>query len=147
MHSNIHTSIQAPALNIVSAYEFIADPGHGGTSVFQGTVRNYNFGKEVLGVSYDVYEPLAIKSFTDLSVEAIKQWGEHLKIYITHAAGRLNVNDISIIIAVSAVHRDEAFKACRFLIEGIKHQSPIWKQEHYIDGNSEWVQGHALCQH
>ena len=48
---------------------------------------------------------------------------------------------------MSSPHRDESFQACRYIIESIKKQASIWKQEHYIDGNSEWVQGHALCQH
>jgi molybdopterin synthase catalytic subunit len=144
---SIFTAIQDHKLNILSAYQFIADPAHGGTTVFQGTVRDFNLGKSVIGVSYDVFEPLAIKSFNTLAEQAMTQWGESMKIYIAHAKGRLNINEISIIIGVSTIHRDEAFQACRFLIEGIKHHSPIWKQEHYADGDSEWVQGHALCQH
>lgn len=145
MHSGIHTEISEQALNIAAAFQFVADEKHGGTAVFQGTVRNLNFGRQVIGVSYDVCEPLAIKSFNDLSTQAMRDWEEVLKIYIAHAKGRLNVGDISILIAVSSIHRDEAFKVCRFLIEGIKHNSPIWKQEHYVNGDSEWVQGHALC--
>ena len=127
------------------AFEFFADVTHGGSAFFQGTVRNFNLGRSVIGISYDVLEPLAIKSFNELSLQAMLNWKEQLKIYIAHAKGRLHVGAISVLIAVSSPHRDEAFKACRFLIEGIKHNSPIWKQEHYADGDSEWVQGHALC--
>jgi molybdopterin synthase catalytic subunit len=108
-------------------------------------VRHFNLGRQVLGISYDVFETLAIKNFTDLALKAMQQWHGELKIFIAHAKGRLNVGDISVLIAASAPHRDEAFKACRFIIEGIKHESPIWKQEHYVDGDSEWVKGHALC--
>lgn len=145
MHSRIHAEISEQALNIASAFQFVADETHGGTAFFQGTVRNFNFGRQVIGISYDVFEPLALKSFNDLSLQVMRDVEENLKIYIVHAKGRLNVGDISILIAVSSTHRDEAFKACRFLIEGIKHNSPIWKQEHYVDGDSEWVKGHALC--
>ena len=145
MHPRIYTEISEQGLNILPAFQFVADEMHGGTAFFQGTVRHFNLGRHVIGISYDVFEPLAIKSFTDLSLQAMIDWKERLKIYIAHAKGRLNVGDISVLIAVSSPHRDEAFKACRFLIEGIKHNSPIWKQEHYADGDSEWVQGHALC--
>ena len=68
-------------------------------------------------------------------------------IFVEHAARYLLVGELSIIIAVSTPHRDEAFLMCRYIIEQIKHRSPIWKQEHYIDGMSQWVQGHSLCQH
>lgn len=145
MDSRIDTTISEQALNIACAFQFVDDEAHGGTAVFQGTIRNLNFGRPVIGISYDVFEPLAIKSFNDLSLQAMLNWKQQLKIYIAHAKGRLSVGAISVLIAVSSPHRDEAFQACRFLIEGIKHNSPIWKQEHYADGDSEWVKGHALC--
>ncbi|MGA2654968.1 MAG: molybdenum cofactor biosynthesis protein MoaE [Gammaproteobacteria bacterium] len=145
MQSNIYTGVSDKGLNILSAFQFVADDAHGGTAYFQGTVRKYNLGREVIGISYDIFEPLAIHGFNELCMQVQAQFNYPFKIYIEHAKGRLNVGDISVMIAVSSIHRDEAFKACRFLIEGIKHNSPIWKQEHYVDGNSEWAQGHALC--
>ena len=110
-------------------------------------LSNHNLGKRVKGVSYDVFEELTIKTFCDLADEARTKWGSELNIFIEHYKGRLGIGGISIMIAVSSPHRDESFKACRFIIEEIKHRAPIWKQEHYIDGDSDWVQGHALCSH
>ncbi len=61
--------------------------------------------------------------------------------------GKLEIGGISVIIAVGSPHRDESFQACRYLIEQLKIRAPIWKQEHYVDGVSEWVKGHTLCGH
>ena len=66
------------------------------------------------------------------------------KIFIEHAKGYVPVGEISILIAVGSGHRDEAFKICRYILEEVKHQSPIWKKEHYVDGKEEWLPGHSL---
>ena len=130
-----------------ASVDFVTDDAHGAADIFVGTVRNHNLGKPVRGVSYDVFDELTINVFKELASEARQRWGEKLNIYIEHFKGRLDITGISILIAVSSPHRDESFKACRFIIEEIKHRAPIWKQEHYVDGDSEWVQGHALCSH
>jgi molybdopterin synthase catalytic subunit len=140
------TKIATTPLSLQAAFEFIASPDHGGSTYFVGSIRQNNLGKKVLGVSYDVFEPLAENIFARLCQQAEEKWGP-LKIYITHFKGRLNVGELAVIVAVSSPHRDEAFQACRFLIEAIKHECPIWKQEHYEGGSSDWVKGHAVCQH
>lgn len=142
-----HLGISMAPLSTEDAINFIADPEHGAADIFIGTVRNHNLGKSVKGVSYDVYEELTLQTFGELCDEARLHWGKNLNIFIEHFQGRLDIGGISILIAVSSPHRDESFKACRFIIEEIKHRAPIWKQEHYTDGDSEWVQGHALCSH
>ncbi|MCP4474087.1 MAG: molybdenum cofactor biosynthesis protein MoaE [Gammaproteobacteria bacterium] len=143
---NHFVKISQRPIDIQRAFDFTASPSHGGNASFLGTIRQHNLGKKVVGVSYDVLAPLAEKIIAQLCCQAEAQWGDALKFYIEHYQGRLAVGEVSVIIAVSSPHRDEAFKACRYLIDEIKLQAPIWKQEHYIDGNSEWVKGHALCQ-
>ena len=69
---------------------------------------------------------------------------EPANIFLEHAKGYVSVGEISILIAVSSAHRDEAFKICRYILEEIKHKSPIWKKEHYIEGNEQWLPGHSL---
>lgn len=145
--NNYHTLITTSPIAVPDALAFVADPAHGAMDLFVGSVRDHNLGKSVTGVSYEIHTELANKALTKLCNEALKHWGEQQKIYIAHFQGRLDVKGISIIIAVSSPHRDEAFKSCRFLIEEIKHRCPIWKQEHYIDSDSQWVKGHALCAH
>jgi len=140
-------NIEKTAIDASQAFDFVSDDAHGAADLFLGSVRNHNLGKPVKGVSYDVYEELAINNFKEICNEAIEKWGPRMKIYVVHGKGRLDIGGISIVIAVSSPHRKESFDACRYVIEEIKHRSPVWKKEHYIDGDSEWVQGHALCQH
>lgn len=147
MSGRNYLAVSTSLISTEEAIQFVGDDAHGAADMFVGTVRNHNLGKQVKGVSYDVFDELTLKTFRDLASEARQKWGEMLNIYIEHFKGRLDIGGISILIAVSSPHRDESFKACRFIIEEIKHRSPIWKQEHYLDGDSEWVQGHALCSH
>ena len=140
-------NVELQPLDAMEGLALVTQPPNGAESLFVGTVREVNQGKEVLGVSYDVFEPLARQSFTDICKEAQEKWGKALSLYVVHGKGRLDVGGISIVIAVGSPHRDEAFKACRYVIEQIKHRSPVWKLEHYTDGDSEWTQGCKLCTH
>jgi len=147
MAGKIYTGISDQTLDIAAAHEFVADPEHGAIDSFVGAVRDFNMGRKVLGVSYDVFEPLAEGLLHKLCEEVRDKFDGRINIYISHFKGRLDVGGVSVIIAVSTPHRAESFDACRMLIEELKHRIPIWKQEHYVDGDSEWVKGHALCQH
>ena len=75
---------------------------------------------------------------------AKNKFDKNAKIFLEHAKGYAPVGEISILIAVGSGHRDEAFKICRYILEEVKHQSPIWKKEHYADGKEEWLPGHSL---
>jgi molybdopterin synthase catalytic subunit len=147
MQGKIHVSITDRRLDIAAAHAFVADPAHGGMNSFTGAIRKSNLGRNVTGVTYDVFKPLAEKTLFRMCEQVRARYDGKINIYVSHFQGRLNVGEISIIIAVSTPHRAESFEACRMLIEELKHTAPIWKQEHYIDGDSEWVQGHALCRH
>ncbi len=124
-----------------------ASPTHGAQCIFSGMVRNHNHGKRVLGVSYDAFTALTLKSFQAICLEAAEKWGHDLHIHLWHRKGRLLIGEISVAIVVSSRHRDESYRANRYIIEELKQRAPIWKMEHYEDGDSEWLQGHALCSH
>lgn len=144
----LHTVIVDTAhdrIDPMVALEFVFDPSFGGLSLFVGRVRDHNKGRAVTGISYDVFDKLARVGFEEAAQRAQAQWGPHLRIYIAHAKGRLNVGDVAVVVAAGTPHRDEAFRACRQVIEAVKHGSPIWKQEHYQDGSSEWSEGCSLC--
>lgn len=147
MEDCIYTGISEAPLSIQKAADFVDAAENGALNMFVGKVRNHNLGKAVNAVSYDVFAPLACAVFAELCAEARAQFGDRLKLYIEHYKGKLDIGGISVIIAVGSPHRDESFKACRYLIEQLKIRAPIWKQEHYVDGDSEWVKGHALCGH
>ena len=108
----------------------LGDPGHGGLNFFFGAVRNRNHGKKVLAIEYDCFEPLAESLLMEIGREAVERWGE-LNIRILHSKGRLNIGDVCVGIGVSSPHRDEAFLACRYVIEELKKRAPIWKSVHW----------------
>ncbi|MGK5082190.1 molybdenum cofactor biosynthesis protein MoaE [Bdellovibrionota bacterium FG-1] len=123
----------------------VVAPSHGAQVCFFGVVRDFNDGKKVVAVSYDAFVPMAEKVLAELIVECQKRWGDDLRVIVRHRIGRLGVGEVSVGIAVSAAHRDEAYQASRYLIEQIKVRVPIWKKEHYENGETEWLKGHALC--
>ena len=114
------------------------DAGAGGLCVFEGWVRNENEGRTVERLEYEVYEPLAVSEGEEVIAEA-KGLFPHLQAACVHRSGLLDIGDCAVWVGVSSPHRDEAFKACRYIIDQIKVRLPIWKKEHYIDGDSGWV--------
>jgi molybdopterin synthase catalytic subunit len=133
-------------LDPAAALDFVSDPGFGGITLFVGRVRDLNQGRAVAGISYDLYQPLALARFAEIAEQAQCDFGPALKLYIAHALGRLAVGELAVVIAAGTPHRDAAFRACRSAIEAVKHSAPIWKQEHYVDGDSEWSEGCSLCE-
>ncbi len=143
----IHVEVTGQRLGAAAALAFCDAPGHGAADLFVGRVRDLNQGRSVRGVSYDVHTALTRKIFAEICAEAHEQWGGGLHLWLSHRHGYLAVGEASVIAAASSPHRDESFCACRYLVEQMKQRAPIWKQEHYVDGDSEWMQGHALCGH
>jgi len=118
--------------------EQLMDPGAGGLCVFEGWVRNENEGRIVERLEYEVYAPLAVSEGEKVIAEA-KDKFPHLQACCVHRSGLLEIGDCAVWVGVVAPHRDEAFKACRYIIDQIKLRLPIWKKEHYVDGDSGWV--------
>ena len=118
--------------------EQLMDPGAGGLCVFEGWVRNENEGRTVERLEYEVYAPLAVSEGEKVIAEA-KEKFPHLQACCVHRSGLLEIGDCAVWVGVAAPHRDEAFKACRYIIDQIKLRLPIWKKEHYVDGDSGWV--------
>ncbi len=132
-------------IDVAEALDFVADPAFGGIDIFIGRVRAANHGRVVTGIHYDMFDPLALKVFIRSAEAAIAAFGPNAKVYVAHAKGRLAVGDTAVVVAFATPHRDAAFRGCRQVIEAVKHEAPIWKQEHYIDGSSEWSEGCSLC--
>lgn len=133
-------------IDLHAALDFVAHDDFGGYDVFIGRVRQHNQGRRVTGISYDIFDALASYHFARIITTTRDQIEPRMKVYLAHAKGRLQVGDIAVVVAVGTPHRDEAFRACRQLIERLKHESPIWKQEHYVDGDSAWSEGCSLCE-
>jgi molybdopterin synthase catalytic subunit len=144
--SHVHLAdVALERLDPGAALDFVSHAGFGGIALFVGRVRDRNHGRDVLGVSYDIHPTLALVRFAQIADEVEREVGGPMKLYIAHAHGRLAVGDIAVVIAAGTPHRDEAFRACRQAIEAVKHSAPIWKQEHYVDGDSAWSEGCSLC--
>ena len=148
MHNkNTYINITTHSINILESFEFVAEPHFGANASFIGTIRDNNKGRQVLQVSYDIHHTLTMQTINNICKKNLDIYGtNNIKQYIALSTGTLAVGQISIVINVATPHRKEAFAACRFILEEIKHKAPIWKQEHYHNGTSNWVQGHALCQ-
>ncbi|HEY8446740.1 MAG TPA: molybdopterin converting factor subunit 1 [Thermomicrobiales bacterium] len=122
----------------------VADPGSGAIVTFTGTVRNVARGKEVIALDYEAYPPAAEKMLRRIGDEMRERW-DVKQVAIVHRIGSLQVGEASVVISVSAPHREEAFAACRYAIERIKEIVPIWKKEQYADG-AVWIGSEAAYQ-
>jgi len=131
-------AISAKDIVVEELREQMSDPGAGGFCVFEGWIRNQNEGRAVERLEYEVYEPLAISEGEKVIAEAQRLF-PHLQASCVHRSGLLEIGDCAVWVGVSSAHRDEAFQACRYIIDQIKVRLPIWKKEHYLDGDSGWV--------
>ncbi len=143
MAEHILTEVSTVEIDIARAIAFVSDAAQGAIDTFIGTVRNNHSGKSVTGITYDVHESLANQSFREICAEAQGIW-PGTRYFVSHFHGVLDVGGVSIVIAVSSPHRAESFEACRYVIEEIKKRAPVWKQEHYFEGKSDWLPGHSL---
>jgi len=132
--------VQSEPLSVNEALEAVADPEAGGTCVFVGTVRDRSDAGEVTGLSYEAWNELAGQRLTEIARELVGRWPAR-RAAILHRTGDLAVGEASVIVAVSAPHRAEAFEACRHGIERLKHDVPIWKKEALTSGEAHWVMG------
>lgn len=113
-------------------------PAAGGLVIFEGRVRNHNEGLDVLRLEYEAFEALAEKEGTRIVEEAQQRFGVERALCV-HRTGLLEIGDVAVWVGVSAGHRGEAFAACRYIIDEVKQRVPIWKKEHYAQGDSGWV--------
>ena len=137
MRGNSSIKITSGKLNIQNCYDFVQDASCGGIALFVGTVRNKTQDKSVSLLDFSTYQAMAIKEMKMIADKALKDF-DILKIAIHHAEGELQIGDIPVIIAVSSPHRKAAFAACEFAIDTLKETVPIWKKEHFEDGEI-WV--------
>jgi molybdopterin synthase catalytic subunit len=124
----------------------LANDGAGGFCSFEGWVRNVNEGRTVERLEYEAYEPLVI-SEGERVLEEAKQRFPYLEARCVHRAGLLEIGELAVWVGVASAHRDEAFKACRYIIDELKIRLPIWKKEHYVDGDSGWVNCERCADH
>jgi molybdopterin synthase catalytic subunit len=128
--------VQSP-IDLNEVLRSVSSPEAGAIDIFIGTTRNHSNGKEVLSLEYEAYEPMAFKLMETLVAEARQRWAIN-EMAIVHRVGKVEIGEASVIIAVSAAHRQEAFEACRYAIDALKSDMPIWKKE-FFSGGEAWV--------
>lgn len=124
----------------------LTDDAAGGFVAFEGWVRNENEGQEVLRLEYEVYTPLAVKEGAKIIEEAMAKFPV-LRADCVHREGLLEIGECAVWVGVASAHRDEAFTACRYIIDEIKLRLPVWKKEHYVNGDSGWVNCERCAAH
>lgn len=124
----------------------LCNAGAGGFCSFEGWVRNENDGRAVKRLEYEAYEPLVLAEGKKVLAEAQQKF-PYLEARCVHRTGLLEIGDMAVWVGVASAHRDEAFKACRYIIDELKVRLPIWKKEHYADGDSGWVNCERCAAH
>ena len=110
---------------------------NGGVVTFLGTTRRVSEGRRVLYLEYEAYPEMARKKLEEIRQEVREKWGID-DVAISHRLGRLEIEETSLVVAVAAPHRKEAFQACHHVVDRVKQVVPIWKKEFFEDG-SHWV--------
>jgi molybdopterin synthase catalytic subunit len=131
--------VTAEPLDVARTAGVVSASGCGAVATFLGLVRDTNAGRRVLYLDYECYEPLALKAFARIAEEAAETWPA-ARLAIAHRVGRLQIGEASVVIAAASPHRADAFAACRYAIERVKHIAPIWKHEHF-EGGDVWIEG------
>jgi molybdopterin synthase catalytic subunit len=142
-HPNDRFAIGFAPLSLDEVYQLADAPGNGAVVIMSGTVRDSTDGQAVEYLEYQAYEPMALRIFATISRAIRDRWTDANRVIIYHRIGKLKIGEISVLVAVGCPHRGEAFAACQYAIDTLKHQAPIWKKEwyHCIDGHraSTWV--------
>jgi molybdopterin synthase catalytic subunit len=135
-----HTSVGPGVIDPAEVLARVGDDADGAALLFLGVVRDHADGRPVAGMRYDAYEEMARDVLAQIGAEACERLGTD-RLSVVHRTGELAIGDVSVAIAVSSPHRAEAFEASRYVIEEIKKRLPVWKQERYTGGGTEWVKG------
>lgn len=113
----------------------------GAVVAFVGKVRNHHQGKKVTSLTYEAHIPMVQKIFNEIIMEAKEKFGVR-DVRVVHRVGDLNIGDVAVWIGAQSAHRKEAFQACEYTINELKSRAPIWKKEHYQEGEAQWVSCH-----
>jgi len=116
----------------------LRDPRAGACATFAGWVRNHNEGQAVERLEYEAFAPLARKEGERVLAEARERF-KVLRLVAVHRTGILAIGDLAVWVGASSAHREDAFAACRYVIDEVKARLPIWKREHHVGGGSVWI--------
>jgi molybdopterin synthase catalytic subunit len=143
LSDGVFAAIVTEVIDVPALLEAAAHHGDGAQAVFVGVVRDHAGGRAVSGMRYEGYEPMATRVLRAIAGEARERW-EVTSVQVVHRLGELTLGEASVAIVVGSPHRGPAFEASRYVIEEIKKRLPVWKHEHFADGEARWVPGQAL---
>jgi molybdopterin synthase catalytic subunit len=124
-------------IDLSQLFPLVQSPSRGGVACFLGTVRDHHGGRSVLRLDYSAYVPMAEAECARIVAEAESRWD--VAVALRHRIGQLEIGDAAVAVVAASAHRDEAFLACRYVIEEVKRRVPIWKKEYFADGSVAWV--------
>lgn len=138
MSQTIMVALTIDIIDYHALTEQVRRPDCGAVVTFLGTVRDLTDGKVTVALDYEAYPGMAEKKLAEIERDTRERWpvGD---IALVHRLGHLEVGEVSVAVAVSCPHRAQAFEACRYAIDRLKEQVPIWKKENWVDGTTEWV--------
>jgi molybdopterin synthase catalytic subunit len=125
-------------IDFAALTESVRSSAAGAVVLFLGTVREMTDGRQTIALDYEAFPQMAEAKLEELLVEVRNKW-PIVDAAIAHRLGRLDLGDVSVAVAVSTPHRQQAFEAGRYLIDRLKQVVPIWKKENWADGSTEWV--------
>jgi molybdopterin synthase catalytic subunit len=134
----VSITLGAAPIDFTALVNEVRSPQAGAVVLFLGTVREFTAGRQTEALHYEAYPTMARQQLEQLVAQCRERWPVN-KLAVAHRTGRLELGEISVAVAVSSSHRDDAFQAGRFLIDELKRIVPIWKQEIWADGTTEWV--------
>ena len=138
MSDHVQISLTHEAIDPAAVVDAVRTTAAGAVVLFLGTVREFTQGRQTTRLHYDAYPAMAEAKLAELVQAAAARW-PILKVRVVHRLGPMELGDVSVAVAVSTPHRRDAFEAGQFLIDRLKELVPIWKQEHWADGATEWV--------
>lgn len=124
-------------LELAALTQSVTSADRGAIASFVGVVRDHHAGRRVLGLEYSAYGPMAEARCAAIVTEAEQRWP--VRVALAHRVGALMVGDAAVIVVAASAHRAPAFESCRWVIEAVKAEVPIWKRERYVDGTEAWV--------
>ncbi len=136
--------VQESPLELEPLLRETADPASGALVVFYGTVRDHNDGRPVRSMAYEAHVSMAEKVLAAIEAEVLEKFDVR-RCRIVHRIGHLALGEPSVIIVVRSAHRADAYAASRYAIDELKQRAPIWKEEHYADGDSRYLDGVPLA--
>jgi len=134
----LHVAIVSARIDVGALLTRAQAPGVGAVSMFLGTVRDLNDGRPVSGMEYEAYGPMAESELRAIAEETCGRIAG-LRLVVEHRVGTLDIGEASVAIVAAHAHRAQAMDGAREVIEALKRRVPIWKREHYLSGDREWL--------